>query len=216
MHMKNDGTLDVSAEQRETIKKLEQRILDLEAKLVQRDVYEAEQRLPPEQAALIKHLKTVEQCIDEGPVTYYYAEESDCSFCGEYEGHKRDCAWVELQLDRGATKVLDDIHAAALRENERRARQTRPQAISNLQRLNEAFSEAWPNQRTQPLTSEELRRMCEAIAASREQTTPVDRMRVYTNPLVAPGTVYVMNTADFQTKPPASSEVAPPTDEDVP
>ena len=186
---------------KELIKKLEQRILDLEAKLVQRDVYEAEQRLPPEQAALIKHLKTVEQCIDEGPVTYHYAEESDCSFCGEWDGHKRDCAWVELQLDRGSTKVMDALHDAALRENGRRARQpmTATEAMLRL-----------------PLTPEDLRRAAEAVAASREQTSPVDRMRVYTNPFVAPGTVYVMNTADFQTKPPASSEVAPPTDEDVP
>lgn len=103
--------------------RLHEEVGSLRKQLVQRDVYEAEQRLPPEHAVLIKHLATVEKCIAEGPVTYHYAEESDCSFCHEWQGHARDCKWVELQMDRGVTSVLDDIHEVALLEHERRGRQ---------------------------------------------------------------------------------------------
>lgn len=189
--MNKDGTLNVEGDLRETIKKLEQRIDDLEAKLVQRDVYEAEQRLPPEHAVLIKHLATVERCITEGPVTYHYAEESDCSFCGEWQGHTRDCAWFALQFERGVTSVIDDIHKVALREDERR----------------------------------------EAVERSREQT--IGNMRVYTNPNVAPGTVYLIQGlndtlrdlwpspqqlvhGEWPDRPQTDAPVAPPNDEDVP
>lgn len=201
--MKNDGTLDVSAEQRETIRKLEQRILDLEAKLVQRDVYEAEQRLPPEQAVLIKHLKTVERCINEGPVTYHYAEESDCSFCGEWQGHTRDCAWVELQMDRGVTSVIDYIHVVALQEHERRE------------------LTLYARSAHRALSPEEIARAAQAVERSREQT--IGNMRVYTNPNVAPGTVFVMQPSSFmnplevtRVDMPDHAPVAPPDDEDVP
>lgn len=154
------------------------RIKELEAKLVQRDVYEAEQRLPPEHAVLIKHLATVERCINEGPVTYHYAEESDCSFCGEWQGHTRDCAWLALQMDRGVKSVIDDIHAVALQEHERRERTIY----------------ARPAHRA--LSPEDLARAAQAVERSREQT--IGNMRVYTNPNVAPGTVFVMRPSDFR------------------
>lgn len=172
MHMNKDGTLNVEGDLRETIKKLEQRIKELEAKLVQRDVYEAEARLPPEHAVLIKHLATVERCIAEGPVTYHYAEESDCSFCGEWQGHTRDCAWFALQFERGVTSVIDDIHAVALQEHERRERTIY----------------ARPAHRA--LSPEDIARAAQAVERSREQT--IGNMRVYTNPNVAPGTVHLI------------------------
>lgn len=211
--MNKDGTLNVEGDLRETIKKLEQRIVDLEAKLVQRDVYEAEQRLPPEHAVLIKHLATVERCIAEGPVTYHYAEESDCSFCGEWQGHTRDCAWFALQFERGVTSVIDDIHAVALREHERRERTIYARRA---------------------LSPEDIARAAQAVERSREQTT--GNMHVYTNPNVAPGTIYLTNLSDFLGIPALLPEgsrvvsmthdsmtvdvpiapVAPPDDEDVP
>ena len=173
-HMNKDGTLNVEGDLREAIKNLEQRIAELEAKLVQRDVYEAEARLPPEHAVLIKHLATVERCIAEGPVTYHYAEESDCSFCGEWQGHTRDCAWFALQMDRGITSVIDDIHAVALREHERREQQRMPghshrQTPAALEQLNNIFREMYGN-----------------------------GMRVEANPFVPPGTVYLTNLSDFR------------------
>lgn len=137
---------------------LEQRIKELEAKLVQRDVYEAEQRLPPEHAVLIKHLATVERCITEGPVTYHYAEESDCSFCGEWQGHTRDCAWFALQFERGVTSVIDDIHAVALQEHERRERQRMPREPARpgatLEQMNNIFREMY-GPMVRPMTAAE-------------------------------------------------------------
>lgn len=171
------------------------RIKELEAKLVQRDVYEAEARLPPEHAVLIKHLATVERCITEGPVTYHYAEESDCSFCGEWQGHTRDCAWFALQMDRGVTSVVDDIHAVALQENERRERQRMPREPARpgatLEQMNNIFRE-------------------------------VLGMRVEVSPFVPPGTAILTrygtpvapNLGVGGEEPP--SAVAPPDDEDVP
>lgn len=201
--MNKDGTLNVEGDLRETIKKLERRIAELEAKLVQRDVYEAEQRLPPEHAVLIKHLATVERCIAEGPVAYHYAEESDCSFCGEWQGHTRDCAWFALQMDRGVTSVIDDIHAVALQEHERRERTIY----------------ARPAHRA--LSTEDLARAAQAVERSREQT--IGNMRVYTNPNVAPGTVFVMQPRAYmnplevtRVDTPDHAPVAPPDDEDVP
>lgn len=197
MHMKNDGTLDVSAEQRETIRKLEQRILDLEAKLVQRDVYEAEQRLPPEHAVLIKHLATVERCINEGPVTYHYAEESDCSFCGEWQGHTRDCAWLALQLDRGVTSI-DDIHAVALQEHERRERQRMPRESARpgatLEQLNNIFQEVYGTRSVEA----NMRAFERGAEIHREIQEVLERA----SPPVIPDRVL--------------DAVAPPDDEDVP
>jgi hypothetical protein len=178
-------------------------IESLRKQMVQRDVYEAEQRLPPEQAALIRHLATVERCIAEGPVTYHYAEESDCSFCGEWQGHTRDCAWFALQFERGVTSVIDDIHAVALYEHERRERTIY----------------ARPAHRA--LSPEDLARAAQAVERSREQT--IGNMRVYTNPNVAPGTVFVMQPNSFmnplevtRVDMPDHAPVAPPNDEDVP
>ena len=180
-------------------------IESLRKQMVQRDVYEAEQRLPPEHAVLIKHLATVERCITEGPVTYHYAEESDCSFCGEWQGHTRDCAWFALQFERGVTSVIDDIHAVALREDERRERQRMPIAGHS----------------HRALSPEDLARAAQAVERSREQT--IGNMRVYTNPNVAPGTVFVMQPNSFmnplevtRVDMPDHAPVAPPNDEDVP
>jgi len=181
-------------------------IESLRKQMVQRDVYEAEQRLPPEHAVLIKHLATVERCIAEGPVTYYYtrAEDSDCSFCGEWQGHTRDCAWFALQFERGVTSVIDDIHEVALYEHERREKTYRIVGHSH-----------------RALSPEDLARAAQAVERSREQT--IGNMRVYTNPNVAPGTVFVMQPRSFmnplevtRVDMPDHAPVAPPNDEDVP
>ena len=239
--MNKDGTLNVEGDLKETIKKLEQRILDLEAKLVQRDVYEAEQRLPPEHAVLIKHLATVERCITEGPVTYHYAEESDCSFCGEWQGHTRDCAWLALQFERGVTSVIDDIHAVALQEHERRERQRMPREPARpgatLEQMNNIFREMY-GPMVRPMTAAERgaeihREIQEAL--ERQLSRPVNfgnlvfgNMRVDVNSLVPPGTVLITNLAnDTHVVAPVApnlgiggeeppSAVAPPDDEDVP
>jgi len=182
-------------------------IESLRKQMVQRDVYEAEQRLPPEHAVLIKHLATVERCITEGPVTYHYAEESDCSFCGEWQGHTRDCAWLALQMDRGITSVIDDIHAVALREGRARC------GLFAFGRPHQAAIGA--------LSPEDIARAAQAVERSREQT--IGNMRVYTNPNVAPGTVFVMQPNSFmnplevtRVDMPDHAPVAPPNDEDVP
>lgn len=220
---------------------LEQRIAELEAKLVQRDVYEAEARLPPEHAVLIKHLATVERCIAEGPVTYHYAEESDCSFCGEWQGHTRDCAWFALQMDRGVTSVIDDIHAVALQEHERRERQRMPREPARpgatLEQMNNIFREMY-GPMVRPMTAAERgaeihREIQEAL--ERQLSRPVNfgnlvfgNMRVDVNSLVPPGTVLITNLAnDTHVVAPVApnlgiggeeppSAVAPPDDEDVP
>lgn len=219
--MNKDGTLNVEGDLKETIKKLEQRIKELEAELVQRDVYEAEQRLPPEHAVLIKHLATVERCINEGPVTYHYAEESDCSFCGEWQGHTRDCAWFALQFERGVTSVIDDIHAVALREHERRESAERVRRMCAIQEV-----------RVMTATEAALR------ARQHGKSDMIDALRygigVHVNPLVPPGTAYLTNLSDFRgipalrqepaqlvhgewpDRPQTDEPVAPPDDEDVP
>lgn len=98
-------------------------IESLRKQLVERDVYEAQQILPPEQAALIKHLATVERCIEDGPVTYHYAEESDCSFCARIEGHDKTCAWLALQFDRKPAETMALVEGWAWEENARRDRE---------------------------------------------------------------------------------------------
>lgn len=236
--MNKDGTLNVEGDLRETIKKLERRIAELEAKLVQRDVYEAEARLPPEHAVLIKHLTTVERCITEGPVTYHYAEESDCSFCGEWQGHTRDCAWFALQMDRGITSVIDDIHAVALQEHERRERQRMPREPARpgatLEQMNNIFREMY-GPMVRPMTATEA-----AIRQQNDMRMGLGNMRIEVNPLVPPGSVLITNLSDFRGIPalrqgaglesPIAMQmrleaeaahtldepVAPPDDEDVP
>lgn len=125
MHMNKDGTLDIEGDLRKTIATLEQRVADLEAKLVERDVYEAQQILPPEQAALIKHLATVERCIEEGPREAHYADDSECQFCGcrEGGGHEKTCAWLALQFDRKPVETMAMVEGWAWEENDRRDRE---------------------------------------------------------------------------------------------
>lgn len=79
-------------------------------------------------------------------------------------------------MDRGVTSVLDDIHAVALREHERRKRTIYVR----------------PAHRT--LSPEELERARQVVERSREQT--IGEMRVYANPNVAPGTVFLMNATE--------------------
>ena len=107
------------------------RIKELEAKLVERDVYEAQQILPPEQAALIKHLATVERCIEEGPREAHYADDSECHFCGcrEGGGHEKTCAWLALQFDRKPIETMAMVEGWAWEENDRRDR-TRARAMT--------------------------------------------------------------------------------------
>lgn len=189
---------------RKWLDRAEKMVHEAEKKLVERDVYEAEQRLPPEQAALIKHLKTVERCVDAAE-DYGDDEYSTCLFCegDRHYGHTRDCAWLALQMDRGVTSVIDDIHAVALQEHERRERTIY----------------ARPAHRA--LSPEDLARAAQAVERSREQT--IGNMRVYTNPNVAPGTVFVMQPGSFmnplevtRVDMPDHAPVAPPNDEDVP
>lgn len=97
----------------------------LEAKLVERDVYEAQQRLPPEQAALIKHLATVERCIEEGRYDVDGMDPDDmyCGFCARIEGHDKDCAWLALQFDRKPAETMVLVEGWAWEENDRRDRE---------------------------------------------------------------------------------------------
>ena len=125
MHMNKDGTLDIEGDLRKTIATLEQRVADLEAKLVERDVYEAQQILPPEQAALIKHLATVERCIDAaedcGDGDY---DGGVCLLCtgGRDVGHEKTCAWLALQFDRKPIETMAMVEGWAWDENDRRDR----------------------------------------------------------------------------------------------
>jgi hypothetical protein len=152
-----------------------------EKKLVERDVYEAQQLLPPEQAALIKHLATVERCIEEGPVDYSYAESSECTFCLEWQtgAHKKDCAWVLLQFDRKPEATMTMVHEHALREDDdwKRRKTTR----INRPTMDGHFH---------TMTGEALRQANEVVERSRAET--LGNVRVYENPLVAPGRVYLM------------------------
>lgn len=125
--MNKDGTLDIEGDLRKTIATLEQRVADLEAKLVERDVYEAQQILPPEQAALIKHLATVERCIEEGREEFHgYDIEVRCIFChrdDEEYSHEKDCAWLALQFDRKPAETMALVEGWAWEENDRRDRE---------------------------------------------------------------------------------------------
>ena len=100
-------------------------IESLRKQLVERDVYEAQQILPPEQAALIKHLATVERCIEEGPREAHYADDSECQFCGcrEGGGHEKTCAWLALQFDRKPAETMAMVEGWAWEENARRDRE---------------------------------------------------------------------------------------------
>lgn len=220
--MNKDGTLDIEGDLRKTIATLEQRVADLEAKLVERDVYEAQQILPPEQAALIKHLATVERCIEEGPREAHYADDSECQFCGcrEGGGHEKTCAWLALQFDRKPIETMAMVEGWAWEENDRRDR-TRARAMT-------------PHR---PMTATEasLRR---TEASLRRSLYGLGNVRVQTSPLVPPGTAYVfqpgagleseialrlkmdeINGTGLYPKPDLGipdTAVAPPDDEDVP
>lgn len=215
MHMNKDGTLDIEGDLRKTIATLEQRVADLEAKLVERDVYEAQQILPPEQAALIKHLATVERCIEEGRYDVDGMDPDDmyCGFCARIEGHDKTCAWLALQFDRKPAETMALVEGWAWEENARRDR-TRARAMT-------------PHR---PMTATE--------ASLRQSLYGLGNVRVETSPLVPPGTVYVfqpgagleseialrlkmdeINGTGLYPKPDLGipdTAVAPPDDEDVP
>ena len=169
---------DIEGDLRKTIATLEQRVADLEAKLVERDVYEAQQILPPEQAALIKHLATVERCIEEGPREAHYADDSECHFCGcrEGGGHEKTCAWLALQFDRKPAETMALVEGWAWDENDRRDR-VRAAAMAPRRR----FSEIWPPERVYGNLQNDL-----------------GRIRVETSPFVPPGTAYLTNLSAFE------------------
>ncbi len=142
------------------------RIKDLEAKLVERDVYEAQQILPPEQAALIKHLATVERCIEEGRFDDGYDADRYCLFCSEYidnneRSHTKNCAWLALQFDRKPAETMALVEGWAWEENEsweRRRRVTpREPSINNMLGLSAWLKNAWPIERVEPLSADEMR-----------------------------------------------------------
>ena len=180
---------------------LEQRIAELEKKLVERDVYEAEQRLPPEQAALIKHLKTVERCIDEASVA-----DNDgaayCIFCDAYmypgsifSAHDKACAWLALQFDRKPATTMTMVHEHALNEHETWKRRQKP--ASTATGIREWLANAPPPAVYRQPTIEELRRARLAVEESRERLMAqpyqgFNGLNVVTHPLVPPGAVYVM------------------------
>ena len=203
-------------------------IESLRKQLVERDVYEAQQILPPEQAALIKHLATVERCIEEGPTTYHHAEESDCSFCDEWQGHTKDCAWLALQFDRKPAETMALVEGWAWEENDRRdrdrARAMTPRRPLTMVGLNEMLRAAWPAPVQEVYADNPLLSSLGVLVES--------------NPLVPPGTAYAfqpsavleseialrlkmdeINGTGLYPKPdlgiPAAA-VAPPDDEDVP
>lgn len=170
-------------------------IESLRKQLVERDVYEAQQILPPEQAALIKHLATVERCIEEGPVNYHHAEESDCSFCYERQGHLKDCAWLALQFDRKPAETMALVEGWAWEENDSRDR-TRARAIvsAGLRRL-----------QGPALTMMGLNEM---LNVATRVASLVER--------VPEGSRIVSMTHDSMTVDVPVTAVAPPDDEDVP
>jgi len=119
---------DYLARTKRDLANMTREILDLRKALVERDVYEAQQILPPEQAALIKHLATVERCIEEAAIMDY---EGLCRFCNEYEIHDRGCPWIELQFDRKPVETMAMVEGWAWEENEsweRRRRVTLPRS----------------------------------------------------------------------------------------
>ena len=163
---------------------------DMRKQLVERDVYEAQQILPPEQAALIKHLATVERCIEEGPVIYSYAESSECAFCDEWQtgAHLKGCAWVLMQFDRKPEATMTMVHEHALNED---ARIKRERARYEGLRINRPTMDG----HFHTMTGEALRRANEVVERSRAET--IGNVRVYENPLVAPGRVYLMQNAAY-------------------
>lgn len=190
-------------------------IESLRKQLVERDVYEAQQILPPEQAALIKHLATVERCIEYGRYDVDGLQTGDmfCAFCIRGEAHDKDCAWLALQFDRKPAETMALVEGWAWEENARRDR-TRAIAMT-------------PHR---PMTATE--------ASLRQSLYRLGNVRVQTSPFVPPGTTYVfqpgagleseialrlkmdeINGTGLYPKPDLGipdTAVAPPDDEDVP
>ena len=190
-------------------------IESLRKQLVERDVYEAQQILPPEQAALIKHLATVERCIEEGPREAHYADDSECQFCGcrEGGGHEKTCAWLALQFDRKPAETMAMVEGWAWEENARRD-SDRARAMAP----------------RRPMTATE--------ASLRQSLYRLGNVRFETSPFVPPGTAYgfqpgagleseialrlkmdEINGTGLYPKPDLGipdTAVAPPDDEDVP
>lgn len=213
----------------DTIDDMSKTIASLRKQLVERDVYEAQQILPPEQAALIKHLATVERCIEEGPVSYRYAESSECQFCTEWQtgAHTRECAWLALQFDRKPEATMTMVHEHALNEHETWERRQKPSASGMTATMLNIMRENYYG----PPNPEDLRRARLAVDTSREDLADSSRygITVVTNPLVPLGAVYAMQPSTFVLPPEARpvapnlgiggeepAEVAPPDDEDVP
>ena len=203
------------------------RIKELEAKLVERDVYEAQQILPPEQAALIKHLATVERCIEEGRYDVDGMDPDDmyCGFCARIEGHDKTCAWLALQFDRKPAETMAMVEGWAWEENARRdrdrARAMTPRRLQGpaltMMGLNEMLKNTWPA----PVQ--------EVYAENPLLNSIRGHMHVQASPFVPPGTAYVFQpgalpegsrivsmTHDSMTVDVPVTAVAPPDDEDVP
>ena len=211
-------------------------IESLRKQLVERDVYEAQQILPPEQAALIKHLATVERCIEEGRYDVDGMDPDDmyCGFCARIEGHDKTCAWLALQLDRKPAETMAMVEGWAWEENARRdrdrARAMTPRRLQGpaltMMGLNEMLKNTWPA----PVQ--------EVYAESPLLNSIRGHMHVQASPFVPPGTAYVfqpgagleseialrlkmdeINGTGLYPKPDLGipdTAVAPPDDEDVP
>jgi hypothetical protein len=169
-------------------------IKEIEKKLVERDVYEAQQILPPEQAALIKHLATVERCIEDGRQEISgYDIEVRCVFCqrDEAEPHDKTCAWLALQFDRKPEATMAMVRGWAMEEHIRRE-QTRARAVAAPKRPLHTMIGLAEWLANDP---ENDRRANEVVERSRAET--LGNVRVYENPLVAPGRVYLMQPAAY-------------------
>ena len=185
----------------------------LKKQLVERDVYEAQQILPPEQAALIKHLATVERCIEEGPREAHYADDSECQFCGcrEGGGHEKTCAWLALQFDRKPAETMAMVEGWAWEENARRdrarARAMTPQRLQgvglNVHTLNSVFKELWPIERVQDVPAGSALLDAVALGRQRGKTDMVDAA-LYGNAQIAYRREYLgvfPNTLETEPKP---------------
>jgi len=163
-------------------------IASLRKQLVERDVYEAQQILPPEQAALIKHLATVERCIEHGRLEGYDLEDHWCVFCEEYmDDHTKDCAWLALQFDRKPAETMAMVEGWAWEENDRRDRERaramtpRPPATQRQAGRTMNFGLPYP----EPLSADEMR----------------GHFNVTTSPFVPPGNVLITNILETEPKP---------------
>jgi len=189
------GNISMQAHERQLLA-LQQRDLAhielLRKQLVERDVYEAQQILPPEQATLIKHLATVERCIEHGRLEGYDLEDHWCVFCEGYmDDHTKDCAWLALQFDRKPAETMAMVEGWAWEENARRDRDReraramtpREPSINNMLGLSEWLKNAWPEQRIAPLSKDMVDAALYGLGA----------MRITPHPLVPPGHAYLIS-----------------------